>query len=297
MLKRFPSIPHLGSKGTENIFEGNIIITEKIDGSQFAFGLVNNKLQFRAKNTEIDLDLIHGHDTFDLAVDTVLQLSNEKKLTPNLVYIGEYLRKPRHNGLKYEKIPLGHIALFAIYDMNSRSFLPRHQIEQESSHLNLGLPQVIFEGDGSQAKSELESLLKSKSALGGEIEGIIIFNSNNKQIAKYVREDFKEVTRAHVRKDKKDHHPLNLLKESYRTEARWQKAYQHLHDEGKLLKDAKDIGALCKEVQADILKECEEDIKQELFNIFKGDILRRAVGGLPEWYKSKLRNLVERDVE
>lgn len=48
---------------------------------------------------------------------------------------------------------------------------------------------------------------------------------------------------------------LELLYDSYRTEARWQKAVQHLRDEGKLLGEPKDIGPLMAEIWRDLVEE------------------------------------------
>ena len=49
-----------------------------------------------------------------------------------------------------------------------------------------------------------------------------------------------------------------------------------------------DIGRLIKEVRLDITLEEKENIKEELWDIYKDDFLRNAVFGLPEWYKKKL---------
>ncbi len=50
----------------------------------------------------------------------------------------------------------------------------------------------------------------------------------------------------------------------------------------------KDIGPLMAEIPADIFKECEEEIKNQLFKHFWPQIKRISTAGFPEWYKDKL---------
>ncbi len=76
--------------------------------------------------------------------------------------------------------------------------------------------------------------------------------------------------------------------ESFRSEARWQKAVQHLKEKGELENSPRDIGKLMTEIKKDILEEEEENIKNTLLKIFKEDIMRKAVRGFPEWYKKQL---------
>ena len=66
------------------------------------------------------------------------------------------------------------------------------------------------------------------------------------------------------------------------------KSVQHLKEEGELTKSLKDIGLIIRAVQQDIIEEETDNIKNELFNKFRDDILRTATKGLPEWYKDKL---------
>jgi len=61
-----------------------------------------------------------------------------------------------------------------------------------------------------------------------------------------------------------------------------------LQDEGRLQSAPQDIGPLMKEVQADILKEETDWIKEKLFEKEQRGILRGVTAGLPEWYKDKL---------
>jgi hypothetical protein len=55
-----------------------------------------------------------------------------------------------------------------------------------------------------------------------------------------------------------------------------------------LANDPKDIGKLFREVQADIEAEEIDDVKEFLWKEYKGELMRRSTGGLPEWYKTRL---------
>ena len=76
--------------------------------------------------------------------------------------------------------------------------------------------------------------------------------------------------------------------ERYRTPARWQKSVQHLRENGTLDGSPRDIGPLMKEVGQDVLRECEDEIKDYLFDHYWKQIQRGITAGLPEWWKQEL---------
>jgi len=49
LINAFPKIFAIGTDYISNIFDDEVEITEKIDGSQFAFGKVNGELFMRIK--------------------------------------------------------------------------------------------------------------------------------------------------------------------------------------------------------------------------------------------------------
>ena len=103
--------------------------------------------------------------------------------------------------------------------------------------------------------------------------------------AKYVSEKFKE---KHGKDWVTGKDRLELLLSQYTSEARWHKAIQHFREEGVLTTSPKDIGPLMKEINQDLEVEEKENIKEELWKLFKKDLLRRATKGFPKWYKQKL---------
>jgi len=157
---------------------------------------------------------------------------------------------------------------------------------------------IIYKG---RIKNSLEllTLLERESILGGTtIEGVVVKNYNKPFLlggqpipimaGKFVSEKFKEVNSERWDKEEKTKSRLDMFMESFRTEARWGKAVQHLKDSDKLSNEPKDIGLLIKEIQVDIETEEADNIKGWLWGEFKGQVMRRAVAGMPEWYKEQL---------
>lgn len=153
----------------------------------------------------------------------------------------------------------------------------------------------IFEGSVLSLE-QIQAMIDRDSILGGtKIEGVVIKNYNlftpDKKVAmaKLVCEDFAERNaKAWKTSNPTQADIVQGIIASLRTEARWRKAVQHLREAGALTDSPKDIGALIKEAQADILKEERDWIAGQLVNHFLPQIIRGSIGGLPEWYKQEL---------
>jgi hypothetical protein len=105
---------------------------------------------------------------------------------------------------------------------------------------------------------------------------------------KFVTEEFKEVHNKDWKKLNTGKGKLEAMKEQYVSEARYQKAVNHLRENGVLTGTLKDIGPLMKEAKADIVAEEKENIKNQLWSLFGEDFLREATRGIPQWYKETL---------
>jgi hypothetical protein len=134
--------------------------------------------------------------------------------------------------------------------------------------------------------------------LGGQkIEGVVlkpinynIFGEDKKVLmGKYVSEAFREIHKHEWKLSNPSRTDfIDLLAQQYTTPARWNKAIIHLKEQGLIQDSPKDIGLIMKEVPLDILKECEQEIKDKLFEHFWSTIRRKVVSGFPEWYKEQL---------
>lgn len=294
MIHSYPSIYTLGHGAVAEILNAPVLVEEKIDGSQFSmWKREDGELECRSKGAAINMIAPEG--MFVLAVETVKSLAD--KLTPGWVYRGEYLCKPRHNMLSYERVPDHNIILFDI-NPGQEMYLSQAEKRVEAHRLGLECVPALFQGM-IQSPSDIRAFLEMTSVLGGQkIEGVVIkpvtpiYGHDKKALlAKFVSEAFKEV---HASDWKKEHGPktsgeiLIELAREYATPARFQKALIHLREEGKITDSPKDIGVLMAAVPPDIQKECEDEIKEKLWQWAWPQMRRSATKGLPEWYKDLL---------
>ena len=287
----YPSVYAIGHKAISDIFRSEVIIEEKIDGSQFSFGVLEGELMCRSKGKQLILDA--PERMFEKAVKIVRDVS----LKPNYIYRCEYLQKLKHNTLNYSRIPINNLIVFDI-STGIENYLSPEQKSEEAKRIGLECVPILYQGIVDDF-STFNSFLEAESILGGtKVEGIVVKNyslfTTEKKVAmgKYVSEAFKEVHG----KEWKTRNPsgkdiIQNIIEKYKTPARWNKAIQHLRDSGELEQSPRDIGRLIKEIPNDVLKECEDEIKEILFKYYWQQIRRGIIAGFPEWYKQELTQL------
>lgn len=290
-LTSYPKVFSIGHKAVKQLFEEPVLIEEKVDGSIFSFGVgLDGVLRCRSKKKEVSIEA--PDKMFALAVQTA------KELAPDLhrgwTYRCEYLRKPKHNTLAYDRVPRKHLVLFDV-DTGLEAYLNRDKKKLEAAFLGLEVVPWLFWGRV-KSMDEVLALLNEQSFLGGQkVEGIVVknyarFGPDGKALmGKYVSEEFKEVHR----KSWKDRNPggrdiLQRLVNGLKTEARWNKAVQHLRDRGELLGSPHDIGPLIAEVKSDTMEEVADMMRDQLYEWARDTVARGVAAGLAEWYKKKL---------
>lgn len=287
MIRSYSQIFNLGHKALERLFDGPVVVQEKVDGSQFSFGFFNGNVRFRSKTQEIDT--AYPPKLFDKGLEAVL--SRADQLQPGWVYRGEYLRTPRHNRLEYERVPSGHVILFDI-DKGDQDYCDPALVTAEAERLGFETVPCLHTGVIGNA-TEVSALLSRTSVLGkASIEGVVVknysqFNVDSKVLmGKFVSESFRETKL----------HPsfvgqgdvVEKLVSRLATEARFAKAVQHLREAGTLQNALQDIGPLLVELERDVRAEEEDRIKIALFQNYWPKIKRGLVKGFPEWYKRVL---------
>lgn len=297
----YSSIFTMGHRAIADLLKHDVNVEEKVDGSQFGFGLFNViddsnnsyiELKVRSKGAVMHPDAPEG--LFNKAVETVKKL--KEQLHVDWMYRGEYLAKPKHNSLAYDRTPKDHIILFDIQTEDG-GFLSYADKKVEADRLGLECVPLLYSGRITSIE-DFRRYLTTTSVLGGQaIEGVVVkpsaynlYGLDKKVLmGKFVSEAFKEVHR----KSWGESNPTNKdiiqrVADSYTTQARWNKAILHLREAGKLVEDVQDIGPLIKEIPQDVLKECEADIKEELFKYAWPHIKRGLTRGFPEYYKELL---------
>lgn len=288
----YPKILHVGDKQIADLFDKPVEITEKIDGSQFGFGRINGELVMRSKGQELDQD--NPDKLFTDGVEYIKSI--ESRIPDDMFFYAEYMQKPRHSTLAYDKIPKNHFALFGVLNAD-RTMQSYDLIKTWANNLGMDVVPLIFEGVATV--DLMMKLLQADSYLGGQlIEGIVVKRYEPwmflgqiltpVKAGKFVSERFKEVHTRDWAKLNTGKGAFDVLKLSIRTEARWDKAINHLRDSGEFDGSVRNIGALIKEVHHDITEEEKENLKEQLWNIYGKDILKSSTVGFVDWYKERI---------
>lgn len=288
-IASFPKIWHLGSPEAENVFKGEVEVTEKIDGSQFSFGrTMAGDFVMRSKGVQI----FPGSEPKMFKATVEFALSVAAKIMPGTFIYGESVTAPRHNTLTYGRVPLGS---FMIFGVKANDTWESRHLALVALAADLGCEAVPLLHQGTvDSLEKLNELLALDSVLGGEkIEGVVIKNFSQLAASAYSRECFAKL----VREGFKERNAVNFPKkkdtmsdfiEQFRSESRWNKVIQHMREDGQLEGSPRDIGKLIVAVQEDLIREEEQFIRKALFDMFRKQIAGTAIKGLPEYYKNKL---------
>lgn len=262
----------------------DVEIEEKIDGSQFSAARINGEYKFRSKGVEVFAD---DAGMFGAAVESAGSLD----LLGEHTYRFEYLSKPKHNTLSYERIPKSHLMMFEVQAPDGRYF-KGDEVAAEADRLGLEHAPTLYSGPMPNM-DEIAEMMDRISVLGKEkIEGVVIKARDHRHDrdgkvlkAKIVSDRFKERHRGEWKKtNPSQSNIVDAIGESLNTEARFSKVRYALRDRGELTGTPRDIGLLRAEFWRDLLAEEEDQIKDALFKWAWPKIQRRAASGLPQWY-------------
>lgn len=289
----YPSVFALGHRALAELLLDPVIIEEKIDGSQFSFGrFPNHPLAdgFRARSRGRELNLAAPETMFVPACATIQHLPLHEGWT----YRAEYLAKPRHNTLAYDRCPRQGLILFDV-NVSHEAYLPYTAKAEEAARLGVEVVPLLFEGLVREPHSFTQYLTQLSVLGGSTIEGIVVKNyarfgvDKKVLMGKFVSEQFKEKHQQTWRTDNPSSTDIVArLIQVYQSPARWQKALQHLTERGVIEGTPRDIGLLINEIPADIEGECADEIKAALWAWAWPRLRRGVTVGMPEWYKRKL---------
>ena len=293
-VSSYPKVYQLGHRAIRDLFLDEISVEEKVDGSQFSFGVTADdndrvpKLRCRSHHQQINLE--EAPKMFEKAVETALSLV--QKVHVGWTYRCEYLNKPKHNVLAYDRVPKGNLIIFDI-ERDEQDFLTPDERGIEAARIGLESVPRFLKGKIHKYEDAM-CFLESTSILGGQQVGGLVFKNHKRfsehdgkiMVGKFVRESFKELHSKEYKTAGK--HIAEQIGESLNTEARWLKAIQHMKENDTLTGSPKDIGPLLHAINDDVLEECVEDIKNRLFKYHWRIICRTMTRGFPQWYKDQL---------
>jgi RNA ligase len=286
----YPKVWNLGHAYLAELLLDEVLVEEKIDGSQFSFGRFGDVLKVRSKGQEFPSD--HPPRLFESGVQSVID--RRDLLHEGWTYRCEFLSKPKHNALAYDRVPLGNLIVFDI-NIGEEEYLSYECKKAEAERIGLEVVPILARGMLTDL-STFKRLLESTSTLGGQrVEGVVIKNyrrfgvDKKALMGKHVSEAFREIHAGEWRKENPTTGDiLERILERFRTPARWAKAVQHLRDGGVLEGSPRDIGKLMAEAKKDFTEECKSEVLAELEAYFFPKLVRAIAHGLPEWYKEQL---------
>ena len=306
-VPRYPAVLHFDelSKAITPDQKGTFIVEEKIDGSQFRFGIRDGKFCYGSKS--VDFLQVHPADKmFETGVESVCNafLVADKYLfnfADTITFFGEYLKKPQHNALRYDRVPKNNIIIFDIFYQDK--FLPYTEKSALAEKLGFETVPLLAQFDNFPKRSEVEQLMEKTSILGGEkMEGVVIKNYDipflmNGKVRpifyKYVRDEFKEINSKNW-KINNPQNPIEVISGLLNKDAIFRKAVQHLKDSGKCQNNMRDMVELINLVEEDLEKEFRSPISDALYNFYSRDIKKMLMKGLPEYYKKILYDQTEK---
>ena len=170
----FPKVFSIGHRQISNIFDGEVEITEKLDGSQFAFAKIQGQLVCRSRGKILDFD--YPDQLFAEGIQQVQKIAYA--IPDNWAFYGELLKKPKHNTLKYARVPTGHIALFGYNPPDNTHLYSYSALCTFAKNFGMDVVPRIYQGIVKNV-DDLLGMLDRESFLGGtKIEGIVVKNWN-----------------------------------------------------------------------------------------------------------------------
>lgn len=281
-----------------NFFDRDLLIEEKVDGSQFSFGLSEdgNEVEMRSKRCRLMPDM--GGKLFNGAMTTVQDLKDD--LRKGFTYRGEVVHAPRHNVLTYGRVPFGNLI---IYDIDAGNQLYLNSKDKIATCKDLGLECVPVLLTGKVTPEEVEKLLSIDSILGGtKVEGVVLkpmdynlFDPYQGRVlmGKLVSTAFREIENIKIKKTASLTDIITSMIDSVATDARFEKSVQVMREDGLLTNSTTDIGSLLKLITTDIREEEMDRLKEEIIKHFNPDrivreVLKGAARRVPDWYRSYL---------
>ncbi|MFW5705229.1 MAG: RNA ligase family protein [Nanoarchaeota archaeon] len=283
---KYPKIKRLDDKENQNLLnEKDLIITEKLDGSNLCIWKENQKIKIAKRTSEIEFT-----DKQFMPFCSWVKKQKWEFLEDNIYIYGECLiGKETQTG---KITPIGRITyknleyfvIFDIFDGNSKRWLKPNSKEwneifkkfKETNNSQLNQVPILEENISINNEEELNKhLKKSNWCKDSNIEGIVIkkyFENGKIQFAKLVTKEFKEVIK---RKPNPKGNKIEEIAKSVITKARIEKICKKEN-----INCEKDFGKLIKETIKDVFDEEESYLQELSWKLFKkefGSILPKII--------------------
>ncbi|MEM0142375.1 MAG: RNA ligase family protein [Candidatus Parvarchaeum sp.] len=309
-MEKYPKVlPLAVIKQLDLLTKGTFYLQEKIDGSQFRFGIDSSgNMVFGSKSVEYG-DIRPVEKMFSVAVESATaalirykEMLNNKDLACDTVFYAEYLKAPKHNTLKYDRVPLGNLMVFDC-QYHGRWMSP-DGLRALAGSMGLEAIPTYLSTDSFPIIADVKQLLEKQApVLGGSfIEGVVIKNYDmivpiQQQVRplmyKYVRDDFRELNQKNWKEQPGKKPIIDEIDSLFNKQAIFLKAVQHLQEDGKYTGQLKDIATLIPLIHDDLNKEYKPEITKMLWEYYEREIKNSIIRGLPQFYKDYLYKKAE----
>ena len=284
--KKYHSVERYGKSNNEISTRGNIVVWEKIDGSNASFKRVGNEIQTFSRNLELT-----GEDGLGGFRKWVLQNIDVEKLEQDFLYFGEWSNPHKINyGDNLKKF-----FLFDVYDLAELKYLGIDFIREEAEHIGLTLAPIFYEGEF-VSEEHLQSFVgKSMLAPDGVGEGVVVKNYDyvdkhgNQHFTKIVSKHFQEISGVKVKEMKSKPDVVTQFIDNTVTQARIEKMLYKLVDEGHLKEDfaIEDMGTILKLLGNSVF----EDVMNEEADMLHKALASRFGKAVPSKVRETLMNM------
>lgn len=178
------------SNSTNNLIGIDIVITEKLDGSNTS--MINTGVFGRSH-------AVFTKNEWDREVRQLHDLKVRGQLEDNVFLFGENMEGI--HSIEYSNLK-SYFYLFGVRDNNI--WIPWDSVEEYSYLLEIPTVPVLFKGkvnDEKELKSIVDNLVNRKSELGGEREGIVVRNAGLFHNDDFAENVMKWVRKGHVTTD------------------------------------------------------------------------------------------------
>jgi hypothetical protein len=310
IIRKLPSIESGQSGNLEKIdFTHRVLLQEKVDGSQLTIFKKDDRLHWYNKNSPCNPNGEPWRDAY-------LQLCQRLDFfQEGYFYHGESLKNAikkrgdqtlyRPNVCEYTRLPRYNFIIYEIVRVDGYILTP----EEMLNHLEgtgLETVQVFFDSSihpyDQGMKKIIDTLLEQmengtvQSSLGLKPEGVVLKVLNKQKDGVYSTKRLKFVrpmfVETHLKKKENlqqvsDVEFINELGKIYDTHARKMKAVQHLKEKGTWNNDLnKNYKNITDELNADLLKEKSDEIRDLLFVRFWPQISKMAQGDITMFFNS-----------
>jgi hypothetical protein len=243
-MRKFPKIRYPNDSATDGIANGEVVVTEKLDGANFRFTPRGDTFDIGTRNVVYE-DAPNNENVpkaFYHAVDYIEREADLDAIPEDDVFFGEamHLHSLDYDDIDWHQpasgpphVPLSsdtpNVVIFDVWHEPTDEWLDWGDVTEAAAVAELPAARVLDKSPFDEASKEVPS----ESMFGGPPEGIVVRRTDGAVRAKKVTEDFREKNAVSFNDPSKAESDAAQFVASYVTDARIENVAHNLVDEGK----------------------------------------------------------------